>query len=288
MFIATAVSVKNARTLGFRVSSVLLLSLIAAHYLNLFGMVFLESGYRFPIEAFLILSTSGLFILMSNSFIYRKLEASYPFSTKLRERVILQICGVAASSGLVCTLVYLFATTVFTEYHSFQSFTFFLIICFFLSCSEALLMILARIYYLQKAQQPGPQTINSPGAIQEPELFIKSKKDILRLSQDQVALIYSSQGVVVVMDSEATKYITQYTSLNEIREFLTATDFFRVSRQVTVNRNTIAHLENEANGRVRILLKSKFREFGRPIYTSRHKSKELWKWFAAEELHQAG
>ncbi len=282
MIISPDISLKKNSTFGVRLPVVVVLSLIGAHYLNLSGMVFSESGYRFPLEVFLILCSSGLIILISNSFIYRRLDTVYPFSEDLRKRILVHLFAVTFSTGLVSSLIFILYAKIFSEYSSFQSYSFLLFICLFLSCSETLLLILIKVYDLQKVQRHGTNTASNTRLERKQELVVKSKKDILRLSLEQLALLYSSRGIVVVMDSEANKYISQYTSLNEIKEFLADEAFFRVNRQVALNRNTIANLENEANGRVRILLKSKFQEFGRPIHASRYKAKDLWKWYTTE------
>jgi DNA-binding LytR/AlgR family response regulator len=269
-----------------RWSIIFVLSLIIAHLFG-YGKLPLTSGYKFPWRTLGVALIFGATICQMNTTIYRRLNKSLILKENLHKRILLQFIYIWVASIILFTILFLGINGVLLKKTiTFYNYSFFLIIILFISTFEGLVFILLEVYKFYKSNQKNNENIIEEVKITENNfLTIKTVGNITNLSIDNIGYVNSKNGIVIIKDLDKKKYITQFTSLNEIIDVFPQSTFFRVNRQFLLNRNVIKKLEDDINRKLNVYLKDEFLKSNPVLSCSRYKSKEMRDWFNKEEAN---
>ncbi|WP_221407861.1 LytR/AlgR family response regulator transcription factor [Reichenbachiella faecimaris] len=111
-------------------------------------------------------------------------------------------------------------------------------------------------------------------------IYFKSGSKHITLHLEDLAYIQSKGGLVILMDMDLNSYTTQFSSMNEIDFNLHESLFLRVNRQYIINRSIIKSVHETKNRKLLLYLDKGFSPTAMPILVSRHKRKDVIKWFA--------
>ena len=106
-------------------------------------------------------------------------------------------------------------------------------------------------------------------------LLVKKGLENIALRLEEVALIYTQNKLVYVVDSCSKKYISDKT-LSELEEELDDTIFFRVNRQYIVNINYVKSFK--AFEKVKLLIDITIPELNHSIIISQETAPAFRKW----------
>jgi len=262
-----------------RWSIIIVLALLIAHYFAYEKIPFISEGYKFPWKTFGLALIFGSTICHSNTTIYKKLNIAFPLRENLRKRILLQFIYIWIVTAIIFSLLYLGINGVLLNKKiTFISFSFFLFISIFISTFEGLILILLEVYKLYQSAESNLENINNGVAVEEKKyLPIKTVSKITNLNINNIAYVNSKNGIVIIKDLDKNKFITQYTSINEIIDYFPDTMFYRVNRQYLLNKEIIEKLEDDVNRKINIFLNPAY--LNHIISCSRYKNKEIKNWF---------
>ena len=121
--------------------------------------------------------------------------------------------------------------------------------------------------------------------VSKEEIKIKSGGNTLLLPQDDIALFHSRGGIITVQTKEDRKFITQFSSLDDLEKKLVEGLFFRVSRQLLIHRTAIQGYKSIANSRLEVQVRREYcNGFSDDIVVSRYRRKEFIEWITIGSL----
>ncbi|MBK7871006.1 MAG: hypothetical protein IPJ74_10105 [Saprospiraceae bacterium] len=193
-----------------------LLALVLTHFVFYKKLPF-EQGYEFPLQTFVSIVLWGICICEANALVYRYLNQISPLKAAPLRRLLLQM-----THGLLATtIIYSILTLIFNwlEGAPFEWFAFlsYLLLLLGISGMENAIFLLKDFYDLYQNREIETSTIAPSERLEKP-LLIKSGQRSLILNLDEIGLIYSSNGLVMLTTAEGQKHITQFTSLNEVEK----------------------------------------------------------------------
>jgi len=258
---------------------IIVLALLIAHYFSYEKIPFISDNYKFPWKTFGLALIFGSTICHSNTAIYKRLNMAFPLRENLRKRILLQFVYIWVVTVVIFSLLYLGINGILLDKKiTFINFSFFLFISIFISTFEGLILILLEVYRLYQSSESNLEDIKKGVSGEEKKyLPIKTVSKITNLDINHIAYVNSKNGIVIIKDLDKNKYITQYTSINEIIDYFPDTMFCRVNRQYLLNKEIIEKLEDDVNRKINIFLKPAY--LNHIISCSRYKNKEIKDWF---------
>jgi DNA-binding LytR/AlgR family response regulator len=116
-------------------------------------------------------------------------------------------------------------------------------------------------------------------SIKDYEITIQSGAKMTKLTYENIACFFSENKIVYTVQNDGTTITTNFT-LNELEEKINDQLFFRVNRQIIINKDAVDHVEKIENGKLRIRLKTSIEnDTIAKINISRYKRKEFMDWF---------
>ena len=112
-----------------------------------------------------------------------------------------------------------------------------------------------------------------------PELLVKTKKDLIKLKVNNIALIKTKGGIVIIYDMEGNGHVSQYSSINEVGEIHNIPFLFRVNRQYVLNFKIVRAYKDGLNGKLCVELQEDFNELAPSLEISRYKNKDFKTWY---------
>jgi len=106
-------------------------------------------------------------------------------------------------------------------------------------------------------------------------LLVKRGTENIALRLEDIALIYTQNKLVYVMDRFSKKYVSDKT-LSELEEELDSTTFFRVNRQYIININYVKSFK--AHEKVKLLIDITIPEINHSIVISQETAPAFRKW----------
>jgi len=111
-------------------------------------------------------------------------------------------------------------------------------------------------------------------------ILVQKGNEFVPLSIEDVAILYTHNRVVYLIDSEGKKHITG-KNLNQLYAQLNKDMFFRANRQCIINFRFIKSFKTYERVRIRVELSLKNEPF--PVIISQDNSAEFRKWINEEE-----
>lgn len=130
-----------------------------------------------------------------------------------------------------------------------------------------------RISELEDAPQIVPPTSDKQGTR---TLLVNQGKGYVPLMTEQIAYIFVTNETSIVKTHDGQSFTIDAT-LEQLRERLPATDFFRISRQFIANRSAIRKVENDGSGRALLTLQPKPTK---EVIVSRRRAPEFRQWLS--------
>lgn len=268
----------------FRYSLMLVLAILIAHYISYQKLPFLDPDYSFPLKSFIIVSIFGLVICETNTFIYSWLNKKKPFYEKVGTRLVWQYGLTLGSTLIVFTLLYsLINILIFGQSFDFFTFSFYLGLCLFISAFEATIYTAKELYKSFRKQK---NLFNTKVEEQNGIFQFKVTTRTYNLRYPEIAYLHSSGGIVILHGKSGKKYITNFTSFNEISPLPTS-QFFRVNRQLIINRQIVKSFETTKNRKNKLYLQEAFMNGFEEIIISRYKFADFKRWFAFQNNQSA-
>ena len=100
------------------------------------------------------------------------------------------------------------------------------------------------------------------------------------LTMDSIAYFYSEDHYTFVSTKDNQRYIINYT-LDTLVEHLNPQQFFRISRQLILNINSINTISKHFNGRLKITVNP---SYSKEIYVSRNRVQTFLLWLDGENV----
>ncbi len=259
-----------------RYTLMLLLAIFIAHYLSYQKLPFFSPDYSFPIQTFIVVTIFGIFICETNTYIYSYLNSRKPFVEKIRERLLWQYGLTLSSTVLVFSILFFIINMViFNRPFNFFTFSLYLGICLFISAFEATVYTSRELYksfVLQKKKNLERKN-DLTGSFQ-----FKVNTKTYNLLYHEIAYLFSSKGMVSIYDKDGKKYLSNFTSLNEIPP-LPEHLFFRINRQMIINKKVIYSFKTIENRKTTLFLREGLKNGFGDIIISRYKSAAFKKWY---------
>lgn len=109
---------------------------------------------------------------------------------------------------------------------------------------------------------------------------ISSGRKTSLINEDDIAYLYSQAGMVYLITHDGRKVLTQFTSLNEVKDNYNLDSFFQVNRQYLVKLQAIDTVMKEVNQKLRVKLSPPAPEIPEAAMISRYRSVDFKKWMA--------
>lgn len=100
------------------------------------------------------------------------------------------------------------------------------------------------------------------------------------IEESDIAYFYSQAGIVYLITNDGKKILTQFSSLNEVKELYDLKHFFQINRQYLVKLHAIDTVMKEVNQKLKIQLTPSASEIPADAMISRYRSVEFKKWLA--------
>ncbi len=253
-----------------RWSIVVVLTFFISHYLS-YGKLPFTEGYQFPTRTFLIVFIYGIIICTANTMIYRKLDGVIDFKQALAKRLVYQFLLVWISTTLIFTFLQVVINLIiFDREITLYGFSFYLLICLFISTFETIGYTTWSFYEIFK---------KSPDKLLDDRISIKTNGRITKFRFNEISYIHSKGGIVTLVDHNTKRYITQFSAFNEIENKLPKDRFYRVNRQYIINKEIIREVEDQSNRTLLLHLHPDRMNGITQFSVSRYKRSAFKKWF---------
>jgi len=116
--------------------------------------------------------------------------------------------------------------------------------------------------------------------IQNPTIEVSKGGKTILLPHPDISYAYLSDGYCYIKIFEGDGFITTYT-LDEVARILGDIYFFRVNRQILINRNSCTAYRSVENGKIEIDLNPSFKQ---PVIVSQKRARDFRKWVSPVAL----
>lgn len=245
----------------------LILALIMTHLISYQQLPF-SSSYQFPLIPFSIFVIYGIFICEVNTWNYKKHSLKHQIAFNARG-----IWQIVQSNLIACAII--FTTLTVVQMIIFQyvmnpfRFAGLLSVCLMISTIETGVFVVLEMSRLKRR----PMTLNRIAA-EKKELTIVRNNELMTFQENEVTCLIQQNGCIFLIDQQGQRFTTQFESLNEAEQQLSA-QFFRVNRQMLVSRGAIRSIKKDINHKLRLQVD----HLEEPVMVSRYKSKELKGWY---------
>ncbi|WP_299273539.1 LytTR family DNA-binding domain-containing protein [uncultured Psychroserpens sp.] len=264
-----------------RWSIILFLALLISHFFAYEKLPFIFKDYTFPWRTFGLALIFGTTICHANTTINKYLKKKHPLNKNLKNRIIRQFLFIWIVTIIIFTILYIGINGLILKKDlTFISYSFFLFISLFISTFEGLILILLEMYKQSMlSEYKNEDNVEKVVNNDKKYITVKTADSISNIEVNNIAYVNSKNGIVILKDFQEKKFISQYTSLNEIIDLFDSNIFYRVNRQFLLNRHCIKKLEDATNKKLDVHLKEGFLKSNPVLSCSRYKSKELRDWF---------
>lgn len=267
----------NQQEILLRYSFMLVLAVLIAHYISYQKLPFLDPDYAFPLRSFIIVTIFGVLICETNTFIYSWLNKKKPMQEKIGTRLLWQYGLTLGSTIIVFSILYfLINILLFGGSFNFFGYSFYLGICLFISAFEATVYTAKELYKSYRAER----AIRRIKAQEQNGTFqFKVTTRTYNLRYAEIAFLHSSSGIVTLNDKQGKRYITNFTSFNEIPP-LPTNQFFRINRQMIINKEIVKSFETTKDRKNKLYLRDEFKNGFEEIIISRYKFADFKRWYS--------
>ncbi|MEP3389400.1 MAG: LytTR family DNA-binding domain-containing protein [Reichenbachiella sp.] len=259
----------NTRLLRYMILPIL--ALVLTHLVAYKKLPF-EAGYQFPLLTFSFILLICAICCEANFICYNTIRNRFKAEPLNRHTIFRQliISGVltALVFGLLIYNINYFVFGVVTPVTRFLSSLFI----------AELIILLETLYFITRDLYLS-QSADIPSRANDIWHITNGRKTHLIESSD-IAYLYSQSGIVYIITNEGRKWITQFNSLNEVKEAYNLDDFFQVNRQYLVKLQAIDTVLKEVNQKLQIRLSPTAPEIPAAAMISRYRSGEFKKWMA--------
>jgi len=219
---------------------ILFLALIITHFFN-YNILPFQKGYEFPTRLFLFTSLFGVFVCTSNWVVYYVLKLDEKGSSwkEIGFRIKVHAIATLVSYTILFLLIAIIREATFNPVAYFR----FLQLCLGIVFIEFLLFEL--VFYTKSSAHENAK---------ESKILIKCGNISLNVAPEEISFFHSSNGVISVHLKNKKRYITNFSSLDDLEGKLPEADFFRVSRQYILTKDTIGEVQREKNRKLTINL----------------------------------
>ncbi|GAB3887863.1 LytR/AlgR family response regulator transcription factor [Spirosoma agri] len=247
-----------------------------------------EDRYQFPIAYFLTVSTVMLCCWEVNLRIFTYLDQHIPFHRNPVKRIQQQMLLGGTATMLTFSVVFPLAIRLYSgDWPSLPTVTSGVFVCATIATlinGAYVGLYLIQTIYAEK-QQPTVQVNDQLKHLALPPssvwIVIEAGSRQLRLSPDEIAYVYSSGGMVLLVKTDGQQVTTTYNSFSKLENQLASAFFFQLNRQFIVNLNAIRSVQDDVNQKLMVELvpalhKSHHSEH---VIVSRYRRAEFKKWF---------
>ncbi|WP_128548399.1 LytTR family DNA-binding domain-containing protein [Larkinella soli] len=267
-----------------------LLATVASHVV-FFRRFPWQPGYRFPLPYFLTVSTVMLSCWTVNLAIFRKLDRALPFSVDPVRRIGRQVLLGGLATMTTFFLVFPGAVRLYTgQWPNAVQLTSGIFVCITIATlinGGYVGLYLLQAYRLEKEQaardlsdQISDLRKTRPPAAGTPAIWVETVARRLALQPEEIAYFYSTQGVVLLVRTDAQQLTTRYNSFTELEKLLPSTLFFQLNRQFIVSLAAIRSVQDDSNRKLLVSLAPALHKQD-PVETvtvSRYRSAEFKRW----------
>lgn len=259
----------NTRLLRYMILPIL--ALILTHLVAYKKLPF-EADYQFPLLTFSFVLLICAICCEANFICYNSLRKRFKAEPLNRHTIFRQliISGIltAAVFGLLIYNINYFVFGVVTPLTRFLSSLF---IAELIILLETLYFITRDLYLAQlRAALPKSREV----------WHITNGRSTQLIESCDIAYLYSQSGMVYLITTSGRKLITQFNSLNEVKEAYYLEEFFQANRQYLVKIQAIDAVMKEVNQKLQIRLSPSAPEIPSTAMISRYRSGEFKKWLA--------
>jgi hypothetical protein len=255
-----------------------------------------EPGYAFPLAYSLTIATIILACWEVNLGLFRRLDRTLPFHLNPARRIGRQVLLGGGLTTLTFAGVFTaIARLGFGVWPSASGIVNGLFICFVIATLINGIYVgayLLRVIYGQ--QQTTAVQLNArltdppppiPSARTGAGLLIDTGTQTLHVQPAEIAYVYSSGGLVQLVQTDGRRVTTNYDALNPLTGQLSPTQFFQINRQFVVNLTAVRSVRDEPNRKLSLTL-APGRSPGQPteqVIISRYRSAEFKRWLMATD-----
>ena len=244
------------------------LSLMLVHLVAYKKLPF-EPGYQFPLITFFSVLLICIVCCETNTFSYHRLAKRLSISEQPVKTIGIQI----ATSLIITTftfalMVYTLNYVVFGVVSPFTQFLSSLMVALLIIVVETMAYIIRDLRKMEPASEPE----------QVSTWTFHSGNKIFQVGIDEIAYVFSKQGLVYLVDKEGEKYLTHYNSLNDLAEDNDTSGFFRLNRQFMIRPHAVKLVEKDINQKLRVTLSPAVNTIPEEAMVSRYTSPEFKKW----------
>ncbi|MFD2512706.1 LytR/AlgR family response regulator transcription factor [Pontibacter locisalis] len=290
---------KRVRQLVLGANEILLVALLVlllVHIVSPRNFPF-QPDYTFPLKDFLVHLIGTLLLWQTLSWNYNRRYRPAIIKGNFSPALIIKVVLMSMGIGLIIYLLYVPLVFVFVYKQPVHLYNLVVgVITSLLSVALVIIIYLGiDIFRLWKQVQNTPMintvvinTDNSASAaeplsskkksIVQDQIVIHTGRETLQLPLQQIGYFLSKHKMVFAM-LRSGKRVTTHFILSELEEMLPKEEFFRVSRQVIVNKPAITLVQKETNNKL-LLQIAVNGQAPEEIIISRYKAAEFKRWFS--------
>ncbi|MEO9965313.1 MAG: LytTR family transcriptional regulator DNA-binding domain-containing protein [Reichenbachiella sp.] len=260
----------NTRTLRYLILPVLALTL--THLVSYRKLPF-EAGYQFPWMIFSAVLLICAVCCEANFICYSQLKKRFTIHSFSRKDIFRQLIVSGILTGVVFGfLVYSINYFVFDSITPITRFLSALLMAELIILLETLYFITRDLYLHHQVQTTATKA--------PPVWKITSGRTTQMIDENDIAYLYSQSGMVYLVCQSGRKLLTQFNSLNEVKERYPMDSFFQINRQYLIKLSAVDTVMKEVNQKLRVKLSPTAPEIPEAAMISRYRSVDFKKWMA--------
>lgn len=230
-----------------------------------------EEGYQFPLATFASVLLICVACCEANNFSYNRLREKWSLKLAPLPTMLKQLGTSLILTTLVfATLAYSINYLIFSQITPFSRFLSSLFVALLIILVETLVFI---VRDLKRANE------ESGAALPHSQDWIyQSGSKTIRTPKEQIAYVYSQNGLVYIITRDGDKRLSQFSSINELSDGNDITGLFRLNRQFIVSTGAVKQVDKEANQKLRVSLQPAVVSMSSQAIVSRYNSPAFKKW----------
>lgn len=251
-----------------------------------------EINYQFPWPFFLTVATVMLSCWEVNLVVFRRLDQRIPFRQDPAKRIRWQIVLGGLATMTTFSVVFPLAIRLYSGAWPVYP----IVISGIFVCATIATVVNGAyvcLYLIQTIYIEKKQTTQEPDN-QPKQLSPAHSSDMIRieagngqwcLRSDEIAYLYSTGGLVLLIKTDGQQLTTAYTSFTKLGDLLPDAFFFQLNRQFIVNLSAIRFVRDDVNQKLLVGLAPALHKTDphEPVIVSRYRSAEFKKWFRQTE-----
>ncbi len=261
--------ISNLKIEHMRYLAIPVIALILSH-LVAYGKMPWDPDYQFPRLGFLVILAVSLGVCETNYLNYGRVLRRNPlFSDPIKNALRVIGSNLALTTVIFLVLTVALNLVIWGSVLSITKLLSYIFISWLISLVETLIFIAWDAYKLYKKKG------NNNGTWK-----LTSGKKITFVDIKEVAYLFSSNGLVYVVKDDATKVLTNFSSLAEMAEHFDLGEFFRINRQYMIKASAVKDISQETNRKLAISLSPPPTNSGL-VTVSRYKNRHFREWISS-------